>query len=452
MIKRLLIANRGEIAVRILRACRELDIEVVIAHSRVDDLQRYLALADDTVCVSARSYLEGAPFVAAAQSRGCDAIHPGYGFLSENAEFADLVTSEGLVFVGPTAEQLRLLGDKSAARQRLFKTGVPVLPGTPFLADASEAANAAEEIGYPVLLKAAYGGGGRGIRIVRESRHMATEFEQAQAEARVGFGRDEMYLEKFLEAPRHIEVQLLGDGAGQVVHLGTRECSLQRRHQKVLEEAPAFGISHQQLDEVCNIAVTAASALNYRNAGTFEFLYEDGAFYFIEANGRIQVEHPVTEEVTGVDLVKAQLQIASAEHLPFSQNDVVIKGHAIECRLNAETLDVETGHVSPSPGDVKVFELPAGIGVRVDTHVRAGEAIPHQYDSLIAKLIFKGRDRTECITRGRRALAELNIAGIATNLTLHQRIMTNEAFREGHVHTGFIEQLLIDWRRRRYSR
>ncbi len=452
MIKRLLIANRGEIAVRILRACRELNIEVVIAHSRVDDRQRYLALADDTVCVSARSYLEGAPFVAAAQSRGCDAIHPGYGFLSENAEFADLVTSEGLVFVGPTAEQLRLLGDKSAARQRLVETGVPVLPGTPFLADASEAANAAEEIGYPVLLKAAYGGGGRGIRIVRESRHMATELEQAQAEARVGFGRDEMYLEKFLEAPRHIEVQLLGDGAGQVVHLGTRECSLQRRHQKVLEEAPAFGISHQQLDEVCNIAATAASALNYRNAGTFEFLYEDGAFYFIEANGRIQVEHPVTEEVTGVDLVKAQLQIASAEHLPFAQNDVVIKGHAIECRLNAEILDVETGHFSPSPGDVEVFELPAGIGVRVDTHVRAGEAIPHQYDSLIAKLIFKGRDRTECMTRGRRALAELNIAGIATNLTLHQRIMTNEAFREGHVHTGFIEQLLIDWRRQRYSR
>ena len=449
MIKRLLIANRGEIAVRILRACRELNIEVVIAHSRADDRQGYLALADDTVCVSARSYLEGTSFVAAAQSRGCDAIHPGYGFLSENAEFADLVTSEGLVFVGPTAEQLRLLGDKSAARQRLVETGVPVLPGTPFLADASEAANAAEEIGYPVLLKAAYGGGGRGIRIVRESRHMATELEQAQAEARVGFGRDEMYLEKFLEAPRHIEVQLLGDGAGQVVHLGTRECSLQRRHQKVLEEAPAFGISHQQLDEVCNIAVTAASSLNYRNAGTFEFLYEDGAFYFIEANGRIQVEHPVTEEVTGVDLVKAQLQIASAGHLPFAQNDVVIKGHAIECRLNAETLDVETGHVSPSPGDVEVFELPAGIGVRVDTHVRAGEAIPHQYDSLIAKLIFKGRDRTECMTRGRRALAELNIAGIATNLTLHQRIMTNEAFREGHVHTGFIEQLLIDWRRQR---
>ena len=236
-----------------------------------------------------------------------------------------------------------------------------------------------------------------------------------------------------------------------MLHLGTRECSLQRRHQKVLEEAPAFGIGHQQLDEVCNIAVTAASALNYRNAGTFEFLYEDGAFYFIEANGRIQVEHPVTEEVTGVDLVKAQLQIASAEHLPFAQNDVVIKGHAIECRLNAETLDVETGHVSPSPGDVEVFELPAGIGVRVDTHVRAGEAIPHQYDSLIAKLIFKGRDRTECMTRGRRALAELNIAGIATNLTLHQRIMTNEAFREGHVHTGFIDQLLIDWRRQRYS-
>ncbi len=449
MIKRLLIANRGEIAVRILRACRELNIEVVIAHSRADDRQRYLALADDTVCVSARSYLEGTSFVAAAQSRGCDAIHPGYGFLSENAEFADLVTSEGLVFVGPTAEQLRLLGDKSAARQRLVETGVPVLPGTPFLADASEAANAAEEIGYPVLLKAAYGGGGRGIRIVRESRHMATELERAQAEARVGFGRDEMYVEKFLEAPRHIEVQLLGDGAGQVVHLGTRECSLQRRHQKVLEEAPAFGISHQQLDEVCNIAVTAASSLNYRNAGTFEFLYEDGAFYFIEANGRIQVEHPVTEEVTGVDLVKAQLQIASAGHLPFAQNDVVIKGHAIECRLNAETLDVETGHVSPSPGDVEVFELPAGIGVRVDTHVRAGEAIPHQYDSLIAKLIFKGRDRTECMTRGRRALAELNIAGIATNLTLHQRIMTNEAFREGQVHTGFIEQLLIDWRRQR---
>ncbi|MEM7365370.1 MAG: acetyl-CoA carboxylase biotin carboxylase subunit [Pseudomonadota bacterium] len=451
MIKRLLIANRGEIAVRILRACRELNIEVVIAHSRVDDRQRYLALADDTVCVSARSYLEGAPFVAAAQSRGCDAIHPGYGFLSENAEFADLVTSAGLVFVGPTAEQLRLLGDKSAARQRLVETGVPVLPGTSFLADASEAVNAAEEIGYPVLLKAAYGGGGRGIRIVRESRQMATELEQAQAEARVGFGRDEMYLEKFLEAPRHIEVQLLGDGAGQVVHLGTRECSLQRRHQKVLEEAPAFGISDQQLEEVCNIAATAASALNYRNAGTFEFLYEDGAFYFIEANGRIQVEHPVTEEVTGVDLVKAQLQIASSGQLPFAQNDVVIKGHAIECRLNAETLDVETGHVSPSPGDVEVFELPAGIGVRVDTHVRAGEVIPHQYDSLIAKLIVKGRDRNECMARGQRALAELNIAGIATNLPLHQRIMTNEAFREGHVHTGFIEQLLIDWRRQRRS-
>ena len=447
MIKRLLVANRGEIAVRILRACRELGIEVVIAHSRVDDRQAYLAWADDTVCISSRSYLEGDAFVAAAQSRGCDAIHPGYGFLSENADFADLVSTEGLIFVGPTGDQLRLLGDKSAARERLSAAGVPVLPGTAFIEDEAGASAAAEEIGYPVLLKAAYGGGGRGIRVIREASEMAGELEQAQAEARIGFGRDEIYLEKFLTNPRHIEVQLLGDGTGQVVHLGTRECSLQRRHQKVLEEAPAFGIDDQKLSDLCNIAATAAAELKYRNAGTFEFLYEAGEFYFIEANGRIQVEHPVTEVVTGIDLVKAQLTVASSGELPFKQDDVALRGHAVECRLNAETLDIGTGDIAPSPGVVSEFSLPAGIGVRVDTHVHTGADIPHQYDSLMAKLIVGGADRRECIARMRRALQELRVSGVTTNLPMHLQIMASGAFEAGKVDTGFIAQLLFDWRR-----
>lgn len=447
MIKRLLVANRGEIAVRVLRACRELGIEVVIAHSRVDDHQAYLAWADDTVCISSRSYLDGDAFVAAAQSRGCDAIHPGYGFLSENAGFADLVSDEGLIFVGPTGDQLRLLGDKSAARERLTEVGVPVLPGTAFIEGEADASAAAEEIGYPVLLKAAYGGGGRGIRVVRDSGEMAGELEQAQAEARVGFGRDEIYMEKYLTNPRHIEVQLLGDGAGQVVHLGTRECSLQRRHQKVLEEAPATGIDDEKLAWLCDIASTAAADLHYRNAGTFEFLYEAGEFYFIEANGRIQVEHPVTEMVTGIDLVKAQLTVASSGELPFSQDDVVLRGHAIECRLNAETLDIGTGEIAPSPGVVSELSLPAGIGVRVDTHLRTGADIPHQYDSLMAKLIVGGADRLECVARMRRALRELRVSGVTTNLSLHRQIMASGAFETGNVDTGFIAQLLFDWRR-----
>ncbi len=446
MLDKVVIANRGEIALRILRACHAMGIRTVAVHSTVDRNLKHVAMADESVCIgpppSAQSYLDMPAIIAAAEVTDAQAIHPGYGFLSENADFAERVEQSGFIFIGPKAETIRLMGDKVEAIRAMKAAGVPCVPGSggPLGDDSDVNARIAQEIGYPVIVKAAGGGGGRGMRVVHTEAALATAIATTKQEAKAAFGNDMVYMEKFLENPRHVEIQVLADGQGNAIHLGERDCSMQRRHQKVVEEAPAPGISQQQRDDIGKVCVEACIRIGYRGAGTFEFLYEDGRFYFIEMNTRIQVEHPVTELVTGIDLVREQLLIAAGHKLSIRQGDVVLRGHAIECRINAE--DPET--FMPSPGLIQHFHAPGGPGVRVDSHVYEGYAVPPNYDSMIGKLIVHGADRDQAIARMRVALSEMVIDGIRTNVPLQQRILADAGFARGGQNIHYLEKRLAE--------
>jgi acetyl-CoA carboxylase biotin carboxylase subunit len=444
MLEKVLIANRGEIALRILRACRELGIKTVAVHSTADYSLKHVLLADESVCIgpppSTASYLNMPAIISAAEVTDAVAIHPGYGFLSENADFAERVENSGFVFVGPKAETIRTMGDKVSAIRVMKAHGVPCVPGSdgPLGDDPDENFRIARDIGYPVIIKASGGGGGRGMRVVHSDASLLNSIGVTRSEAQAAFGNDQVYMEKFLERPRHIEFQVLADHHGNVVHLGERDCSMQRRHQKVLEEAPAPGITPKQRRTMGERCVEACVAVDYRSAGTLEFLYQDGEFYFIEMNTRIQVEHPVTELITGIDLVKAQLLIATGERLPYVQNDIQIRGHAIECRINAE----DPKNFMPSPGPVRLWHAPGGPGVRVDSHVYSGYNVPPYYDSLIGKLITQGESREVAIARMRNALAEMVIEGIKTNVPLHQEICNHAAFQKGGTDIHYLERRL----------
>ena len=433
MFHKILIANRGEIALRVLRACRELGIRAVIAHSKVDAHSLPVRLADESICVgpddARSSYLNIPSIISAAAVTDSDAIHPGYGFLSENAAFADICRACGIVFIGPSPEAIRLMGDKAQARELARQAGVPIIPGSEGpLKDEDQILSVAEAIGFPVMLKAASGGGGRGMRIVRGRDDLMQTFATCQAEAAAAFGSSEVYLEKFLDQARHIEVQVLGDRAGTRIHLGERDCSVQRRHQKLLEESPAPAVPPETRAGLHRAALTLAQAVNYTSAGTVEFLVDrEGHFYFIEMNTRIQVEHPVTEMVTGVDLVQEQIRIAAGEPLGYTQEGINLVGHAIECRINAEDPDT----FAPCPGRVTAWVPPGGPGVRVDSHLLASYTIPSVYDSLIAKIIVHGRDRGEAIQRMRRALSETIVEGIKTTIPFHQKLLADPAFLAG---------------------
>ncbi len=443
MFSRVLIANRGEIAVRIIAACRELGLETVAVHSDADRDSLHVQLADRAVCIGGAyantSYLNVTAVIAAAEITGADAVHPGYGFLAENADFAEIVSECGLVFIGPPPGAIRLMGNKSAARRAVAAAGVPILPGSPEpLHSRQEALDLAQEIGFPVILKASAGGGGRGMRLATDARELRHAFDTARNEAEKAFGDGSLYLEKFLERPRHVEIQVLADTTGRVVHLGERECSIQRRHQKLLEESPSVALTQELREAMGQAAVEAARAAGYVNAGTVEFLLaEDGSFSFMEMNTRIQVEHPVTEMVTGVDLVKEQLLIAAGQPMTVRQRQVARpKGHAIEFRINAEDPDT----FAPSPGRIERLVFPGGPGVRVDSHLYAGYTVPPFYDSLIAKLIVYGHDRQEAIARGRRALEMMRIEGVRTSARMHLRILEERDFVAGRLHTGFMER------------
>jgi acetyl-CoA carboxylase biotin carboxylase subunit len=444
MLEKVLIANRGEIALRILRACRELGIKTVAVHSTADYSLKHVLLADESVCIgpppSAASYLNMPAIISAAEVTDAVAIHPGYGFLSENADFAERVENSGFVFVGPKAETIRTMGDKVSAIRVMKAHGVPCVPGSdgPLGDDPDENFRIARDIGYPVIIKASGGGGGRGMRVVHSDASLLNSIGVTRSEAQAAFGNDQVYMEKFLERPRHIEFQVLADHHGNVIHLGERDCSMQRRHQKVLEEAPAPGITPKQRRTMGERCVEACVAVDYRSAGTLEFLYQDGEFYFIEMNTRIQVEHPVTELITGIDLVKAQLLIATGEKLPYVQNDIQIRGHAIECRINAE----DPKNFMPSPGPVRLWHAPGGPGVRVDSHVYSGYNVPPYYDSLIGKLITHGESREVAIARMRNALAEMVIEGIKTNVPLHQEICNHATFQKGGTDIHYLERRL----------
>ena len=444
MLDKVIIANRGEIALRVLRACRELGIKTVAVHSTVDANLKHVLLADESVCIgpppSAKSYLNMPSLIAAAELTDAAAIHPGYGFLSENADFAERVEQSGFVFIGPKAETIRLMGDKVSAIRAMKSYGVPCVPGSggPLGADGDENLRIAKDIGYPVIIKASGGGGGRGMRVVHTAAALLHAINVTRSEALAAFGNDQVYMEKFLEKPRHIEFQVLADHHGNVIHLGERDCSMQRRHQKVIEEAPAPGITEAQRARMGERVVEACRAVGYRSAGTLEFLYENGEFYFIEMNTRIQVEHPVTELITGIDLVKAQLMIAAGEKLPWTQSDIVLRGHALECRINAE--DPKT--FMPSPGPVRLWHAPGGPGVRVDSHLYSGYSVPPNYDSLIAKLISYGESRDTAIARMRNALAEMVVEGIKTNAGLHQEILAHAAFQQGGLDIHYLERRL----------
>jgi acetyl-CoA carboxylase biotin carboxylase subunit len=445
MFKKVLIANRGEIALRVIRACRELDVATVAVFSEADRDSLHVRLADESVCIgppaAAQSYNHIARVISAAEVTGADAIHPGYGFLAENAHFADVCEQCGFTFIGPTPEMIRRMGDKSEAKRSMKAAGLPLVPGSEgVLADADEALSLAKGIGFPVIIKASAGGGGRGMRIAWDERQLRTGFGIAQAEAGAAFNNDAVYLEKYITRPRHIEFQLFGDGQGGVVHLGERECSVQRNHQKLIEEAPSSFLSAEQRREIGALAARGAASIGYRNAGTMEFLFdEDGSFYFMEMNTRIQVEHTVTEEVTGVDLVKEQLLVAAGEPMSFRQDDLEWSGHAIECRINAE--DFEHGF-RPSPGKVSYWYKPGGPGLRVDSHVYGGYSIPPYYDSMIGKLIAHGKDRAEAIRRMEIALEEMIVDGIKTTIPFHLLALRHPRFRAGDLDTRFVEQLL----------
>lgn len=444
MLKKVLIANRGEIALRILRACRELGIKTVAVHSKADRDLMHVRLADESVCIgppsSTLSYLNIPAIISAAEVTDSVAIHPGYGFLAENADFAEQVQNSGFIFIGPNPDVIRMMGDKVCAIQAMKKAGVPTVPGSdgPITDDNERTIQVAKRIGYPVIIKAASGGGGRGMRVVHSEAALLNAVYVTQSEAKAAFGDDTVYIEKFLENPRHVEIQIMADGQGHAIHLGDRDCSLQRRHQKVLEEAPAPGIPDEIRARVQKSCVDACIAIGYSGAGTFEFLYENGEFFFIEMNTRIQVEHPVTEMVTGFDLIKEQLSVAAGNPLSVTQEDITIKGHSFECRINAE--DPKT--FMPSPGKVTYYHAPGGLGVRVDSHLYTGYTVPPYYDSMIAKIITHANTREEALMRMQSALEELLIEGIKTNTDLHRDLVRDGEFRKGGVSIHYLEQKL----------
>lgn len=445
MFNKILIANRGEIALRVIRACKELGIKTVAVHSDVDSESLHVKLADESICIgpapSAKSYLNIKAIISAAEVTDAEAIHPGYGFLAENAEFAEICQDCGLTFIGPTPENMRLMGDKISARQTVTKAGVPILPGTTeAVATVEEAKKIAHEIGYPIIIKATAGGGGRGMKVVHSPASLGNAFAAARSEAQAGFGNPEVYIEKFCKNPRHVEVQILADQHGHVIHLGERDCSIQRRHQKLLEEAPCPVLTPELRQRMGDCAVAAAKAVNYSSVGTMEFLLDaDGNFYFMEMNTRVQVEHPVTEMVTGIDIIKEQIRSAAGLPLRYQQSDIKITGHSIECRINAE----HPFKFTPSPGKIEGYHPPGGLGVRVDSAVYDQYFVQPHYDSLVAKLIVHADTREEAILRMQRALDEYIIGGIRTSIQLHQRIMKNKDFLEGLVDTGFMERLEI---------
>jgi acetyl-CoA carboxylase biotin carboxylase subunit len=444
MLNKIVIANRGEIALRILRACKELGIQTVAVHSNVDKDLLHVRLADETVCIgpanSQKSYLNIPAIISAAEITDAVAIHPGYGFLSENADFADIVEQSGFTFIGPRSDTIRLMGDKVSAIAAMKKAGVPCVPGSdgPLLDDDQHNIRLGRQIGYPVIIKASGGGGGRGMRVVYQESNLINAIVLTRSEAKAAFNNATVYMEKFLENPRHVEFQVLGDGNGLAVHLGERDCSMQRRHQKVLEEAPAPGIDAQLRQKMGARVVKACQDLCYRGAGTFEFLYEAGCFYFIEMNTRIQVEHPVTEMITGIDLIKEQIKIASGLPFKLKQKDIMFHGHALECRINAE--DAKT--FMPSPGTVRLLHQPGGPGIRFDSHLYSSYTVPANYDSMIGKLISFGETRIEAFARMRNALDEMIIDGIKTNIELHQRILRDKAFIQGGTNIHYLETML----------
>jgi len=444
MFKKILIANRGEIALRVIHACRELGIKTVAVYSEADENSLHVRFADEDVCIgparSADSYLNVPAIISAAEITGADAIHPGYGFLSESAYLAEVCEACHIRFIGPDPSVIKLLGDKARAKKAMRKAGVPMLPGSDGPVTGEEQAlKVAKDIGYPIIVKAVAGGGGRGMRVVRNAGDLPNALKTAQREAEAAFGNGDVYVEKYLDNPRHIEFQIIGDHHGNVVHLGERECSIQRRHQKLLEEAPSPAISEKVRKRMGGIVVDAAKAVQYTNAGTFEFLMDaDGRFFYMETNTRLQVEHPVTEMVTGIDIVKEQIRIAAGERLSFKQSEVTFSGHSIECRVNAE--DPET--FAPSPGTIRAFSVPGGPGVRIDTFAHAECTVPPYYDSMIAKIIVHGRDRQEAIARMRRVLDMTVIEGIKTSVPLHQRILAESDFQAGRLSTGFMERFM----------
>ncbi|MDM7947156.1 MAG: acetyl-CoA carboxylase biotin carboxylase subunit [Oceanibaculum nanhaiense] len=441
MFEKILIANRGEIALRIHRACREMGIHTVAIHSTADANAMHVRLADESVCIGPpppnQSYLNIPAIISAATITGADAIHPGVGFLSENAGFAEIVEAHGFTFIGPSPDHIRMMGDKITAKRAMIEAGVPCVPGTDgAISGPDEARKMAASIGYPVLIKATGGGGGRGMKVARDESQLAQALQLAKSEAKSAFGNDEVYMEKFLDKPRHIEVQVLADSHGNVVHLGERDCSLQRRHQKVLEEAPSPALNAEAREQLGKIVVKAIEKLGYRSVGTLEFLYENGEFYFIEMNTRLQVEHPITEMITDIDLVREQIRVASGAALGFEQKDIRFFGHSIECRVNAE--DPVT--FQPSPGKVTDYHAPGGLGVRVDSALYAGYSIPPYYDSLVSKLVVHGRNRAECLMRLRRALEEYVIGGIKTTIPLHRKLLTEKSFIDGDYDIHWLER------------
>ncbi len=444
MLEKIVIANRGEIALRIHRACREMGIKTVAVHSEADRDLKHVRLADESVCIgpasSTDSYLNIPAVISAAEVTDAVAIHPGYGFLSENADFADCVEKSGFIFIGPRAETIKMMGDKVSAIKAMKESGVPCVPGSDGVIDDDMDRNKriAKEIGYPVIIKATAGGGGRGMRVVHSEAALANAIQLTQTEAKNAFGNGDVYLEKFLERPRHVEIQVLADTHGNVIHLCERDCSTQRRNQKVIEEAPAPGISDELRQKIGAQCVAACKRINYRGAGTFEFLFQDDEFYFIEMNTRVQVEHPVTEMITGVDIVKEQLRIAGGEKLSYSQKDIAVWGHAIECRINAEDPDT----FMPSPGTITLYHPPGGPGIRMDTHIYEGYKVPPYYDSMIGKLIAHGETRDAALARMHNALSELIIEGIKTNIPLHMDMMADLAFQEGGINIHYLEKKL----------
>src|SRR5437870_4990537 len=449
MFEKILIANRGEIALRIQRACREMGIRTVVVYSEADTEAKYVKLADESVCIgpppASASYLNIPSIISAAEVTDAEAIHPGYGFLSENADFAEKVERSGFVFIGPRPENIRLMGDKVSAKQAMTKAGVPTVPGSDgaLPEDAKEIVRVARQIGYPVIIKAAGGGGGRGMRVVHTEAALLNAVQTTKAEAGAAFGNPEVYMEKFLQNPRHIEIQILADQHKNAVWLGERDCSMQRRHQKIIEEAPAPGIPRRVIERIGERCAAACKRINYRGAGTFEFLYENGEFYFIEMNTRIQVEHPVTEFVTGIDLVQMQIRVAAGEKLPFAQRQIEMRGHAIECRVNAE----DPYKFTPSPGRITMWHPPGGPGVRVDSHAYTNYFVPPNYDSMIGKIIVHGDTREQALARMRTALSETVVEGINTNIPLHRELMVDAKFVEGGTSIHYLEGWLAQHKR-----
>jgi acetyl-CoA carboxylase, biotin carboxylase subunit len=443
MFQKILIANRGEIALRVIRACREMGIQSVAVHSTADADAMHVRMADESVCIgpnsSTLSYLSVPAIISACEITGAEAIHPGYGFLSENANFVQALEDHGITFIGPTAEHIRIMGDKITAKETAKSLGIPVVPGSPGgVPDVAEAKKVAADIGYPVIIKATAGGGGRGMKVAKDESELEVAFRTARSEAKAAFGNDEVYMEKYLQRPRHIEIQVFGDGKGRAVHLGERDCSLQRRHQKVFEEAPGPVITPEQRARIGKICADAVAKINYIGAGTIEFLFEDGEFYFIEMNTRLQVEHPVTEAIFDVDLVREQIRVAAGEEMEFRQEDLKIRGHAIEVRINAEKLP----NFSPCPGKITQYHAPGGLGVRMDSALYDGYSIPPYYDSLIGKLIVHGRDRPEALARLNRALGELIVDGIDTTIPLFRALLAEPDIRTGTYSIHWLEKWL----------